>query len=184
MAAELLDRAGWTRGSLDRIAVGTGPGSFTGLRIGLALAQGLGLALDLPVVGVGSLDAMSAALDPAHLRDRWCVLDAKREEAFFAGFDGEGRCLLPPRLIAVDALRSLWAQSGQNTLVLGQAAEALLPGCLAHPGDLTDFPHAIGTARLGARLSPEEHPAVPAYLREPDATLPNLPPSPLATPAR
>jgi tRNA threonylcarbamoyladenosine biosynthesis protein TsaB len=59
---ELLASAGWTRGSLDRVAVGVGPGSFTGLRVGIALAQGIALGLARPLIGVGSLRAMASGL--------------------------------------------------------------------------------------------------------------------------
>ena len=61
LVEQLLSEAGWPLSSLDRIGVGIGPGSFTGLRIGVALAQGIGLGLACPVVGVGSLHAMAFA---------------------------------------------------------------------------------------------------------------------------
>jgi tRNA threonylcarbamoyladenosine biosynthesis protein TsaB len=75
---EALARAGWNRTQLDRIAVGAGPGSFTGLRVGIAIAQGLSEGLGIPLVGVPSLRAMALAV-PAEQEGCRCVLvDARR----------------------------------------------------------------------------------------------------------
>src|SRR6266545_1253568 len=91
-ADELLRRAGCIPADLDLLAVGTGPGSFTGVRIGLAAARGLALALDLPVAGVSTLDALAAGAPGA-----MPVIDARRREVFtLAG--GEPRCLAPTAL--------------------------------------------------------------------------------------
>src|SRR5437879_4177312 len=76
-ADELLREAGFAPTDLDLIAVGVGPGSFTGLRIGLAAARGLALALDLPVAGVSTLAALAAGAP-----DAVPVIDARRREVF------------------------------------------------------------------------------------------------------
>ncbi len=91
-ADELLRVAGLTPGDLDRVAVGVGPGSFTGVRIGLAAARGLALALDLPVAGVSTLDALAAG-SPGAIP----VVDAKRGEIFTV-VSGRVRCLTPDTL--------------------------------------------------------------------------------------
>lgn len=77
---EMLGATGHRAADLTGIVVGTGPGSFTGMRIGLAVARGLGLALDLPVAGVSTLDALAAATENAYP-----VVDARRGEVFVLG---------------------------------------------------------------------------------------------------
>ena len=91
-ADELLRSAGIGPADVGLLAVGVGPGSFTGVRIGLAAARGLGLALDLPVAGVSTLEALAAGA-PAPVP----VIDARRREVF-ALLDGEPRCLAPADL--------------------------------------------------------------------------------------
>ncbi len=77
---EMLGDAGLHAADLTGIVVGTGPGSFTGMRIGLSVARGLGLALDLPVAGVSTLDALAAGV-----ADAYPVVDARRGEVFVLG---------------------------------------------------------------------------------------------------
>src|SRR5207253_2723317 len=88
----LLLEAGVEPGELDVLAVGIGPGSFTGVRLGLAAARGLALALDLPVAGVSTLDALAAGAP-----DAVPVIDAKRREVFVLQ-DGEPQVLAPADL--------------------------------------------------------------------------------------
>ena len=84
MAGRVLDRAGVAATTLDAIAVGVGPGGFTGLRAAIALAQGFGLGVGCPVIGVTSGEALVAALPPNAPRDRpvWSVLDNRRGAVF------------------------------------------------------------------------------------------------------
>ena len=91
-ADELLHAAGVGPADLGLLAVGVGPGSFTGVRMGLAAARGLALALDIPVAGVSTLEALAAGAPGAVP-----VIDARRREVF-ALVDGEPRCLAPADL--------------------------------------------------------------------------------------
>src|SRR3990172_7627519 len=90
---------------INHIAVGVGPGSFTGLRIAVATAQGLAHGLDRPLVGVATLDAIAAGLADGADSDIYPVLDAKRQEVYTAGYDRRGHRLtdylvLYPRTLA------------------------------------------------------------------------------------
>ena len=91
----LLARNGLSYADLTRIAVTTGPGSFTGLRVGLAAARGLGLTLAIPVVGVPTLTALSLAATGAFA----VLIDARRDEAYFQLFAGPGAPLAPARVV-------------------------------------------------------------------------------------
>src|SRR5919201_2317208 len=88
---QLVESAGVRPDDLDALAIGIGPGSFTGVRIGLATARGLALALDLPVAGVSTLEALAAGIAGA-----LPVIDARRREVFV--LDGEARVLRPEEL--------------------------------------------------------------------------------------
>lgn len=177
----VLADAGTTRNGLDRIAVGVGPGSFTGLRVGIALAQGIALGLGRPLVGVGSLRAMAQAAPPSDRRVRVTVLDARRGELFVAAYAPDGCELLAPAALTAAAARDAVhaALAGASALLVGEcAAELGLDFELARGTEL-DLPHASTVALLGSTLEPDAARAEPVYVRGPGATLPNLPPSPL-----
>lgn len=176
LVEELLAEAGWAPSSLDRVGVGVGPGSFTGLRIGVALAQGIALGLDRPVVGVSSLQAMAFAAPPTDVPTA-AVLDARRDEYFVAVFASDGTELLGARTVGQSgAEQALVELVGGPVRVVGLPAVSWSNG---FQSDVTDLPSATATARLAALLDPAEHPALPAYVRAADAIKPNLPPSPL-----
>ena len=137
-ADELLRAAGLRPDALDRLVVGTGPGSFTGVRIGLAAARGLALALDLPVAGVSTLDALAAGAPGAVP-----VIDARRREVFVL-VDGGPRCLAPGDL-DVEAGR---AYVGDGALRYRETIETA--GGVVPP-DGSELPRAAGPAPCGAR---------------------------------
>jgi tRNA threonylcarbamoyladenosine biosynthesis protein TsaB len=151
----LLDRAGTPIAAVDEIVAGTGPGTFTGLRIGLATARGLGFALGVPVRGISTLDALlvPAAVDVA------CI-DARRGEVFCAGAGIEPQAMTPEAMAA--ALPA-------GTVVAGDGAVRYrdrLAGLDVPPDDSPlHVPHARHHAELHAIAGPPE----PLYLREPDA---------------
>jgi len=155
--------------SLARIAVGVGPGSFTGIRIALSAARGIGLATGLEVVGVDSFSAVAAALDPALRRNRSLLvaIDSRRSEIFGQFYDataalrGEPLVLAPADLIAM--------RPDGPLLIAGDGAR-LLPGSpdsIRAPGPGRPDATAIaGIAAAGIDLRPPR----PLYLRAPDVT--------------
>ena len=153
----LLRQAGSHPSELDRLAVGIGPGSFTGVRIGLAVARGLALSLDLPGSGVSTLAALAAGA-PGSLP----VIDAKRREVFTL-IDGEPRVLTPQELPIV-----------AGTVCVGDGAKryrALLEERGAEVPSDDDERH-LPRARFHAALAGETGPVEglePFYLRVPDA---------------
>jgi tRNA threonylcarbamoyladenosine biosynthesis protein TsaB len=177
---QVLAEAGLGRADIERVAVGVGPGSFTGLRVGIAFGQGLALGLGIPVLGVGSLASMAAAGDgPLRL----ALLDARRGEVFVAAYDATGNELMPPlALPRQTAIAEARARFDGDPVLLGEVAAELPGGEGARAGELEKLPHAIWTARLGARLSAGDAPAEPHYARDAGAVRPRLPPSPLASP--
>jgi tRNA threonylcarbamoyladenosine biosynthesis protein TsaB len=166
---------GWA--SVDRIAVGVGPGSFTGLRIGIATAQALARAEGLELVGVGSLDALAhGAFVQASGRAILAAIDARRRELFSALFvPGAGR-LSEPAVEGREELASRVSQLPEATLAVGSGAlrfrDELRKGGVEVPDD-DDPVHRISAAQtcaIGAGLDASAKTAIePLYLRRPDA---------------
>lgn len=161
--------------SIDRVAVTVGPGSFTGIRIGLAAAQGLALACKCDLVGVSTLSALASPLILENSDGLIAAaVDARHDHVFIAAFAPDGRPVLSPRRIgAHEALRALG--SGPLRLV-GSGAQALareaqLRGIAVKSIEDTIAPNIIFVARLGIAANPALAPARPLYLKEPDVTL-------------
>jgi tRNA threonylcarbamoyladenosine biosynthesis protein TsaB len=168
MVEEAMPKAGLKFSELDRLAVTTGPGTFTGQRIGLAFMRGLRIALKKPLTGVTTLEAMTAAA----MRPRAAAIhDAKRDEAYLLLWD-RGESVLAPIVLpfaeAVERIRAFGpcALTGTGAPV---ASESL--------GD--DFPltairqpDALWVARLALARPATDAPPAPLYLRAPDAKLP------------
>ena len=135
----LLAAADWSKGSLDAFAAVRGPGSFTGIRVGLGLMSGLALAASRPCVGVGSLPAMAEAIGPA-VADRVPLLDAGRGEVYGARFDPAES---PPRV-----LRSPWV--GDPALAVEPGVDIVVfgNGAMKNAARLTDagYQRPIGRA--------------------------------------
>lgn len=179
LISRALERAGWSRASIDRIAVGVGPGSFVGLRVGVALAEGLSLGLGRPVVGVSSLSAILWALRREHAGPRAALLDARRGEVFCAAESANGESLLEPCALARDEVGAALAAFGDDLAVAGEVTGALnLPQKWLR-GALLDLPHAHAIAALARTSALSSEPILPQYVRDAGAVRPNLPPSPL-----
>jgi tRNA threonylcarbamoyl adenosine modification protein YeaZ len=143
---DLLSRAGAAYADLTRIAVTTGPGSFTGLRIGLSAARGLALALDIPVLGIPSLFALSLA---AHCDPLAVLLDARRGEGYFQTFSGPGIPIGDAALLPMD-----------------EARRFVPPGAAIITSPLVDI---AALARFAVSADPAAYPPEAAYIRNADA---------------
>lgn len=155
--------------AVDRIGVTTGPGSFTGLRVGLAFAQGLGAALDRPVVGLSTLDAlasMSAAPDRAGL------IDARRGQVY-ARFWTAGEADGPAAALAIEDARIRAAGLGARANLIGSGAVLVADAATDAVVVEVAGPTPEALALLTARADPAEAPPRPLYLRAPDATPPS-----------
>lgn len=180
LVARVLAEASWDKQSLERIAVGVGPGAFTGIRIGIALTHGLGLGLGIPTLGVGSLRAIALAHPREDQRLRLVVRDARRNEVFVAAYDAQGAELCAPAPWPREGLaRSLerWA-AGRPVVVLGE----VVPGFAGVLDDSGGAPDAASVALFAEHLDPRDHPPHPVYARGPGADPQNLAPSPLLLP--
>lgn len=172
LIARVMDRAQLDFKDLDRIAVTTGPGSFTGLRVGIAAARGIALASGKPAVGLSTLAAYAApfiAADKA--QPVVAAIDARHEQVYLQVFGPGGRTLVTPRISSLrDAIRV--AASGRPRIV-GTGAHmlaAVWPAGEA-PASVDDrrAPEIDWVARLGAAASETGTPPKPLYLRAPDA---------------
>lgn len=165
-------------GVVDRIAVTVGPGSFTGLRVGLAFAQGLGAALDRPVVGVSTLDALAASAEGA---DVAALIDARRGQVY-ARFWRDGVADQAAEALSLEQAADRIAALPSGAVLVGSGA-ALFADTVRDAVSLDlagPSPEAI--ARLAAALDPASAPPSPLYLRAPDATPPTrLPGQPRIT---
>jgi tRNA threonylcarbamoyladenosine biosynthesis protein TsaB len=185
LAAGLLVQAGIAWGALERIAVGVGPGTFTGLRIGVTSARGLAQSLGVDLVGVSSPRALAQMASRQAERQDGAVLaviDARRGEVFLAAYDGDEE-LLPPRPIAPQDLNSAiervelrtgierWIAAGDGAV---RYREALERPNVRIPDIHSPLHRVAGEAicMLGERATVgDAAKVVPDYRRRPDAEL-------------
>ncbi|MBN9319976.1 MAG: tRNA (adenosine(37)-N6)-threonylcarbamoyltransferase complex dimerization subunit type 1 TsaB [Caulobacterales bacterium 68-7] len=157
MVAEVLAEAGVKFADLSRIGVTVGPGSFTGLRVGLAFAKGMGLALGVPLVGVGALEALAAGRNGRVA----AVLDARREQVHLQVFE-DGASLAAPEAVDIPVALERLAALPAGVLV-GPGAD--LVAASGWTLDVAPWPDIAAVAALAARLDPAEAPPTPLYLR-------------------
>ncbi len=183
----LLAEQSWGYTDLDLIAVNRGPGSFTGIRSAVALARGLALATELPVLGVTSNQAVAARLGPGDDDGPLLVaLDARRGEVYAQTFAAGGRPLSEieaksPHAVIADLGSGYWrlAGSGAHLVEAALADESRSRQIETPPLDAAAVAHAAA-ARLADGETPDRGVALrPLYVRAPDA----IPPAPLIKPA-
>jgi tRNA threonylcarbamoyladenosine biosynthesis protein TsaB len=168
MVQDAMKMAGVGFADLNRIAVTTGPGTFTGVRIGLAMARGLGVALNIPITGINSLAAI-AANETAKNLPIVVAVDARAGEIYFASYELSGHEVTGPAVVSLDEARKLMPT--HSVAVLGTAAELLLQKLGNHPhlrSDAGDLPIAENFVRLAAGIPASDIPPEPLYLRAPD----------------
>lgn len=180
-----LQEAGFGYGDLDLIAVTVGPGTFTGLRIGLAAARGIGVAAKKPVIGITTLEALAAAVPfPAtNGRPVIATADARRGEVYIQAFKRleQGEIISPlsaPAAIRIE--QALATLDTEQAILVGSGAPLLGSMPNFDSGkysilDLSDDPDAVELVHLAvARGLPADGlpPPAPLYLRAPDAKLP------------
>lgn len=179
LVAATMAGAGLRFADLGAVAVGIGPGSYTGLRIGLSAAKGFAHALGIPLLGVGTLDILNAALPGAdpHLVRRPMV-DARRMEVFTAAFTAAGRPLDSPGPLVLD---EAWARGpGDGSVVFGDGADkaaalwAMAPGIVHVPGVRPWARALLGLAEVRSRNGAVDDLAylVPLYGKEAAVTRP------------
>jgi tRNA threonylcarbamoyladenosine biosynthesis protein TsaB len=165
MARELLAGKDLAFADLDRIGVTVGPGSFTGLRVGIAFAKGLGFALGRPTVGVGALEALAASLESQ--TPTAAVIDSGRGRVYLQLF-AAGAAVIGPTVLEIGAaIELLNGRRGSDLVLTGPGAELLadgLPGASVLPLATPD-PRAVARLAWRAPLAPPR----PLYLRAPDA---------------
>ncbi|MEZ5862651.1 MAG: tRNA (adenosine(37)-N6)-threonylcarbamoyltransferase complex dimerization subunit type 1 TsaB [Geminicoccaceae bacterium] len=173
MLAAVLADAGWDMADLEALAVTIGPGSFTGIRTGLAAARGLALARRLPVWPVSSLAALAAVAGSADGLPIAVVLDARRGQVFLQRFDCGGLALDEPLMLAPEVAA---ARLREPHHLVGSGVAALLRHLDATDMTLGDaaldavaVARAAAAAELRGEAPVEGTVLVPLYLREPDA---------------
>lgn len=172
--------------ALGRVAVTVGPGSFTGLRVGIAAARAIGLACKVPVVGVSTLAALAAPLILAQKPGLIAAaIDAGHGNVYFAAFSADGKASVAPRIVSArDAVRLLgtgpirMAGSGAPMLAIEAWSTHLTAEVVGEIG----IPDIAIVAKLGLLADPAAAPARPLYLKAPDIKSQETSRVPLAQP--
>jgi tRNA threonylcarbamoyladenosine biosynthesis protein TsaB len=173
LIARVMKQSGIAFAALDRIAVTTGPGSFTGLRVGLSAARGIALAANKPVVGLTTLTAYAAPVVSENGEQPVIsVIDARHDQVYLQVVSGNGSSLIWPRVAPIE--EALAASRFGAPILVGNAAKILAdrwPADAPQPFKVEAHPapDIAWVGWLGAAVNPDIALARPYYLRAPDA---------------
>jgi len=173
LIARVMDQAAIEFSDLDRVAVTTGPGSFTGMRVGISAARGIALATGKPAIGLTTLAAYAAPLLAKDDSTPVAVaIDARHEQVYLQVFGRGGRTLVPPRIASL--LEAMRNATVAPTRIVGNAANlvtAAWPATERPPLLVSDqpAPDIAWVARLGVTALENQAAPKPVYLRAPDA---------------
>jgi tRNA threonylcarbamoyl adenosine modification protein YeaZ len=175
LATAALAEAGYGTGDLEAVVVGIGPGPFTGLRVGMATAAALGDALNIPVHGVPSHDAVARAASDQG--DFLVVTDARRKETYVTAYGASGAPAHGPDIVAPALLADWCAAHGAAPRWIAGAGAELAAGLgLPVRPPVRPLPEGLVTCAAQALLTGVvPGPLSPLYLRRPDATEPHAP---------
>lgn len=165
MVGIAIEQADITPVDINRIAVCTGPGSFTGLRVALAFGRSFALPRKLPVIGISALQAMAAAADPQNNRSIISAINAKRGDICWAYFKN-GQQVFAPKTMPIEQVNKV-IQKLSFDQIIGDANELL--GVELNGIDHVSAP-ILGW--MAVHLKPQDYPPDPFYARGPDAKLP------------
>jgi tRNA threonylcarbamoyladenosine biosynthesis protein TsaB len=169
----VMNQAQMAFADIDRVAVTTGPGSFTGLRVGIAAARGIALAADKPAVGVSTLSAYAAPHMAADAKlPVVAAIDARHTQVYLQVFTPGGRTFSAPRLAPLR--EAVQAAAATPSCIVGSAAHAVAAALSADDAapaavDARAAPDITWVARMGAVVPEDQSPLKPQYLRAPDA---------------
>jgi tRNA threonylcarbamoyladenosine biosynthesis protein TsaB len=173
MIEQAMATAGCGYADLERIAVAAGPGSFTGIRVGLAAALGLSLASGVPVVGISSFLTV-VDIDPSERKDGrlFAVLDSRRDEPFLVELDAALGFMQAPTVVTPDALEAI-LKPARPLILAGDAPAIARYGGQDGIRLMQRSPHALAVAkRAGDPGRRYDLPPKPVYVRPPDVTMP------------
>ncbi len=178
LVEEIMARGGATYAALDRIAVTVGPGSFTGVRVGLSAARGLGLAARKPIIGIMTTEVLAASVPESERVDGsgrvhiLAAIDTKRGDLYVQQFDRNLHGVGPVKALAPGDLAA-WIAPGPVRVVGDGAAAAIAAiGSRAVMASADAFPAAAVLAELAANRQPVPGGPLPVYVRPPDAIVP------------
>lgn len=165
-----LDAAKLSMRDMDRVAVNVGPGSFTGVRIGVSAARGFALGLGRPAIGVDAFEALAReTADQCAARPVTVLLDAHRGEIYAQGFDADLCPRTKPLVLSREEAQALVHDQPQETLLAGSAAASIKDAVSGffELGPVAPTAAIATYARLAAQKNPGEAPK-PLYMRGPD----------------